>query len=268
MVTKEELNKLKLNLEELLDKSFEFEFEAHKHLFDKKGLYDKFRSYDEDESFNEYNITECSEIALWIRESRSAYLAPAYCFNKYIDALILDMWWDDIKYSLDEDDRPTSTFREYSKNIELQNTLISIKMALDRFVYLFSLFYKGVSKNSTFGHIDETNDGKKKAKGFMSYVVSKKDEDELLQYVFNQYNEWIKACVFPRDAIIHYQDCMTCYSFQWDEKKHEGAEFSFQFNSKDKDSVIIDYLSLSNFTEHYYDFYNNIFEMLFAKGII
>ncbi|MRS25596.1 hypothetical protein [Bacillus sp. RIT694] len=68
----------------------------------------------------------------------SSYLAPAYRFNGYIDAFKRDIVWDDIKYEMAEENWISSTLRRDSYQIDVQAILLSIKMALDRMVAIFS----------------------------------------------------------------------------------------------------------------------------------
>lgn len=72
----------------------------------------------------------CSRVSLWLRESRTSFVSSAYFYNEFIDSFVKDVWWDDIKYSIDENERESSTLREHKKNLLFQNCLISISYLL------------------------------------------------------------------------------------------------------------------------------------------
>lgn len=180
MITKEQLFDKKYDLEKIVNNSLQYENEFNIRLWDKYS-----NETVESESEPDVLPIDCSAVSLWVRASRSSFIAPAYDYNEFIDALVLDAWWDDIKHSLNESEWISSALREHKKNIVFQNCLLSIKMGLDRFVSLFALYYKGFSNNSTFGHIDCGDNGRIKAKGFMSYVLENKNKDDVLRYIYD-----------------------------------------------------------------------------------
>lgn len=265
MITKDQLCNQKYDLEDMMTDSFRQETAFNEYLWNNT------ETCEPTDAENDGNTSkfECSKVAFWLRKSRSSYLAPAFCFNEFVDALVEDYWWDDIKYSLDEAKWSSSTLREHKKNILFENSLLSIKMGLDRYVALFSKYYKGVSSNSTFGHIDVKDNGEMKAKGFMAYVLGNKDKDPLLEFIYQQYWEWIKECVFPRDSIIHYQDSMTNYLFIWDDINQTGTEIPYNVaGGKNDEYVIVDYATLRDYVKQYYSFHEQVVTFLKAKAPI
>lgn len=183
----EEILLTKYDLEEKLDESL-----RHETLFNIR-LWNH-QKENEDERFQSDMI--CSRVSLWLRESRTSFVSPAYFYNEFIDSLVKDVWWDDIKYSIDENERESSTLREHKKNLLFQNCLVSIKMGLDRYVSLLSNYYKGVSRHSTFGHITTTENGIEKAKGLM---VSCTIKTVLLAMIF--YGMKYMIAEFPGQAM-------------------------------------------------------------------
>lgn len=204
---------------------------------------------------------DCSEVSAWIISIRPAYIGPAYNLNKYIDAFIQDVFWDDIKYEIDEEGWISASLRETEILVELQNCLISIKMGLDRMVKLFSLYYRGFSPSTTFGHIDITENGNEKGKNFMAYVMANKDSDEIFAFVYKEYNDWIKQCVTPRDAIIHYQDFSSIYTFDTE----TGAEYPNPINQKMNEPIEASILCLEEYVDRYYMFYEKILKLFIKK---
>lgn len=249
----EEILLTKFDLEEILDESL-----RHETLFNIR-LWNHQKENEDEQSQSDMI---CSKVSLWLRESRTSFVSPAYFYNEFIDSLVKNVWWDDIKYSIDEDDRESSTLREHKKNLLFQNCLVSIKMGLDRYVSLLSNYNKGVPKHSTFGHITTTEDGNEKAKGFMSYVLRNKESDDILRYIYNEYNYWIKVCVYPRDGIMHYQDSVTCYDFLWDEVHDSGVLWSSNVAIKEGKYMVVDYAMLKMFVDKYYSFFEKIMKLL------
>lgn len=79
---------------------------------------------------------------------------------------------------------------------------------MDRTVPIFSFYYDGFSLETTFGHINfETL----KAKGFMQIVRGQKEQDSLMEFIYNEYCSWIKNIVEPRNTIMHYNDLQSKY---------------------------------------------------------
>ena len=37
----------------------------------------------------------CSRVSLWLRESRTSFVSPAYFYNEFIDSLVKDVWRDE-----------------------------------------------------------------------------------------------------------------------------------------------------------------------------
>lgn len=262
---KKELLNLKIDIEEQLHKlilwendfNFRFWMKSDEE-YDRKKYYEQLCGIEPD---TEHFPKECSEISLWLRSIRPSYIGPAYNFNKYIDALIKDIYWDDIKYDMQEDDWISSSLREAEIIIELQNCLMLIKMGLDRIVTLFSLYYKGFSPSTTFGHININEIGIEKGKNFMAYVMSNKDKDELFMFLYKEYNGWIKECVRPRDAITHYQDFRSLYVYD----SMTGAEFPIHYNEKKSESIKELCFSIERYVNRYYAFFEEILKVFIKK---
>ena len=187
---------------------------------------------------------------------RASYLSPAYNYNKLVDEIIQDMFWNEIKYEISDCQWVSIGRRTSQIIIELQNCLVSIKIALDRSVKLFRLYKKGIAENSTFGHIDSSTN---KAKGFMAQVIQDKDKDDILEYVYQKYCEWIRACVQPRDAIIHYDDIQVEYFF------FEGHEIPKFICRKKQDVIEFSFQDVTLYISSFYAFYSEVTRMIFEK---
>ena len=187
---------------------------------------------------------------------RASYLSPAYNYNKLVDEIIQDMFWDEIKYEIPDCQWVSIGRRTSQIIIELQNCLVSIKIALDRSVKLFRLYKKEIAEYSTFGHIDSSTN---KAKGFMAQVIQDKDKDDILEYVYQKYCEWIRACVQPRDAIIHYDDIQVEYFF------FEGHEIPKFICRKKQDVIEFSFQDVTLYISSFYAFYSEVTRMIFEK---
>ena len=187
---------------------------------------------------------------------RASYLSPAYNYNKLVDEIIQDMFWDEIKYEIPDCQWVSMGRRTSQIIIELQNCLVSIKIALDRSVKLFRLYKKGIAEYSTFGHIDSSTN---KAKGFMAQVIQDKDKDDILEYVYQKYCEWIRECVQPRDAIIHYDDIQVEYFF------FEGHEIPKFICRKKQDVIEFSFQDVTLYISSFYAFYSDVTRMIFEK---
>ncbi len=205
---------------------------------------------------------ECSNIALFIRSIRPVYVGPAYCFNRFIDAYVEDTFWDYIKYKIDSESQKSSSLSETLIIVELQNCLYEIKMGLDRLVQFFSLYYRGVSPTTTFGRITAREDGTTKSKGFMAYVIANKDSDEIFKYVYDEYHNWIKECVKPRDAITHYKDFVPTYEFD----STCGVVRPLHCNSINDKEISVSTSQLESYVTNYYAFYNHILTDFIKKA--
>lgn len=264
---KELLNK-KINIEEKMDKlnvwnndfNFRFWMKGDGEYSREKYLEQLLNEEEIDEE-KEKSFNEGSEVSAWLISIRPSYIGPAYNLNKYIDAFVQDVFWDDIKYEIDEDSWISSSLRETEILVELQNCLVSIKMGLDRMVKLFSLYYKGFSASSTFGRIDIADSGIEKGKNFMAYVVSNKDKDEIFAFIYKEYNEWINKCVKPRDAIIHYQDFCSIYTFDTE----TGSGYPNHFTRKKNEPIEASISCIEEYVNRYYIFYEEILKVLIKK---
>lgn len=199
------------------------------------------------------NYSELSKTALWLRESRPSFISPAHCFNNYVDALIKDLFYDHF-YKAEDDEFISMTLRSAQVTIELHNTLLSIKSGLDRLTSILSQFYKGISKNSTFGHPKTKENGSVSYTGLLSYCSLMKEKDELFSYILSEYENWIADCVKPRDAIVHYKDFFTRYVWCSD----MGVEIPISINQKKDEDVIVYIELLKIYVDRYYNFMNTI----------
>lgn len=113
------------------------------------------------------NIEDYSLIFV-IDQIKASCLGPAYNYNRLVDEIIQDLFWEQIKYTISEEQWVSMGRRTEQIIIAVQNCLISIKIALDRLIKIIRLYKNGIAEYTTFGHIDEKTN---KAKGFMAQVV-------------------------------------------------------------------------------------------------
>lgn len=195
-----------------------------------------------------------------------SYLAPAYHYNNYVDALLLDVLWDDEKFNIPEEGWISGFQRRNIYQIEIQALLLATKTALDRMVSIFSYYYKGITPYTTFGRINGD-----KSKGFMSIVNTKKTGDDLLSFIHEEYFKWIKIAVEPRDLIVHYNDLAIYYELDsevWTEmpvhlsnrliKAKESKEMIYNFG----------YSNIYEISMNWYIFFNNVMDSLITRSII
>lgn len=260
---KKELLSMKINIEKQLEKLILWENDFNFRLWMKSDEeYDREKYYKQSvESVTEKFSDKCSQVSLWLRSIRPSYIGPAYNFNKYIDTLVQDIYWEDMRYELQKDNWTSSSLREVIIIAELQNCLMSIKMGLDRIVTLFSLYYKGFSPSTTFGRIDINSNGIEKGKNFMAYVMSNKDKEELFMFLYKEYCEWIKECVRPRDAITHYQDFQPLYMYD----SMTVAEFPIHYNEKKDEPIKEPCFSIERYVNRYYLFFEEILKAFIKK---
>jgi hypothetical protein len=138
-----------------------------------------------------------------------SFIAPAWQYNLYLDGFARELVWDEIKYSLPPEGRPSNIMRRLAYQVPAQSLLVAIKSGLDRLVILLSYYYRGFSPKTTFGRI--VLDGK--SRGLMAYALKNAGEDPLCKLLVDNYHEWIKAVVEPRDLIIHYNDMAVRHVF-------------------------------------------------------
>ena len=138
-----------------------------------------------------------------------SFIAPAWQYNLYLDGFVRELMWDDIKYDLPLGGRPSNIMRRLAYQVPAQSLLVAIKSGLDRFVILLSYYYRGFSPNTTFGRIGLNG----KSRGLMAYALERAGEDPLCKLLIDNYQEWIKSVVEPRDLIIHYNDMTVRYVF-------------------------------------------------------
>lgn len=167
-----------------------------------------FKKENELEEYSEF--LKCP-LYYYLQVSHTSFIAPAYNYNCYLDLLINT----NLKH-MNHESNEHSNYINYLYTIHIQNVFVSIKSLLDRIVTILSFFYPGVSIETTFGHITGN-----KSKGFMS-VVSKGVEkgDLFMKFIYDEYENWIKDVVQPRNTIMHYNDFDT--SYHW---TNDGREF-------------------------------------------
>lgn len=197
-------------------------------------------------------------------------VAPFHHYNNYIDYFVKDFLWDDIKHSLGDDDpRDSNTLRRTKYQIEIQALLMSIKAGLDRFVSLFSYYYKGISPHTTFGRYKEE---KKKFEGFMFTVTENKDTDQLMTFIYKNYFDWIKIAVAPRDTITHYNDLGLYYEFnseiQGDIPVHYNERLIKEKGKENLPIYVYSHASIKEFTESWGAFIRHTFSELIKKELI
>lgn len=197
-------------------------------------------------------------------------VAPFHHYNNYIDYYIKDFLWDDIKYSISEDDpRDSNVLRRTKYQIEIQALLMSIKAGLDRFVSFFSYYYKGISPHTTFGRFKEE---KQKFEGFMHTVASNKDTDTLMDFIHTNYFDWIKIAVAPRDTITHYNDLGLYYEFnseiQGDIPVHYNERLIKEKGKENLPIYVYSHDTIKEFTESWFKFIQQTFGELINKELI
>lgn len=197
-------------------------------------------------------------------------IAPFHHYNNYIDYYLKDFLWDDIKYSIEENEsRDSNTLRRTKYQIEIQAMLMSLKAGLDRFISLFSYYYKGISPHTTFGRYKENKD---KYEGFMFTVATNKDTDELMTFIYDNYFDWIKIAVAPRDTITHYNDLGIYYEFnseiQGDVPVHYNERLIKEKGKENVPVFIYKHDSIKEFTESWKAFIQQTFSALIEKELI
>lgn len=150
------------------------------------------------------------EVSTQVDALRASYLAPCVHLNMYVDWLVFDQ---ECERGLHDpawnEGRPSNIARRSHLEVAVHSILISIKSGLDRLISVAALYLPGVAPHMTWGRIE---DGK--SSNFMSVVERGRGADELLDYLFKEYKEWISTVVAPRDDIIHYADLLTTWHFQ------------------------------------------------------
>jgi hypothetical protein len=140
----------------------------------------------------------------------SSYLAPALHFNSYLEALALDVEWDEIKYDLAQDaSRPSNMLRRLTTDVQAASVLLAVKSALDKLMPIMWFYYPGIQKHLTWGRYG--NNGK--PKGFMAIVEKYRHTDLLLSDIHAAYFDWIRDAVGPRDVLIHYSNAQSHWKF-------------------------------------------------------
>jgi hypothetical protein len=134
-------------------------------------------------------------------------------------------------------------------------------------VAVFSYFYCGFSRETTFGRIKDNG----KAKGFMSTAVRLADTDKLMAYVKEQYLTWIKHAVSPRDIITHYNDLGLI--FHWDSESCTEIPLHIEEKTLRKVDPLgkqprFYFASLKELTNNWYTFFDHVVAELKPKDPI
>lgn len=197
---------------------------------------------------NQSYIDEMDNILLpmswkWVKNTIPSLIAPAYNYNLFIDNLL-----EYIKKCDGHVFAITEEFIFYI--ISAQNLLVSIKSAIDKIVGFFRIFYDGFSKETTFGHINDSG----KYTGFLNYAFSSNKKDSILNYVLKSYNRWIKEVVELRDSVMHYEDLTFGFSGGYQINVVMPVAFAKKYPYK------IDFCVLKNYLTDFYRFINHILD--------
>lgn len=216
---------------------------------------EKFNQINESINRKVYDSDEFLKLSSILVEFRFNYIAPQFFLERlietekeYFETKMNDMMLQGV---VDQNSMYNSLL---DLKLEVNNLLINIKMSLDRIVKILSLFYRGFASSSTFGHINE--DGK--TKDFMSYVVKHQSQDKLLGFIFENYHQWIKFAVLPRNQIMHYENLIIGFPIDLQSNvmsiSYQSAD-DFKFNIED----------LKQYTNNWYTLINEIFKTLEKK---
>jgi len=245
----EYLERLKFNLDDLSDKPLNL----------RQKYFTKFQALNlkvhEDHAY--------LDLSTIMNEMVVSFIAPAYYFNTYIKNLIKDLTWDEYKYSINEVEWISGIIRRSKYQADAHSVFLSIKMALDRLVVVFTYYYNGLSPSTTFGRYKDSG----KATGLMSKVNELKSTDPLMAYIEKNYHEWIKDVVYPRDMITHYNDLSIHY--------HLDAETGYEFPVHIADKLLKDesaskaygFMTINEYADNWYKFFSEIMKFLLEKEL-
>lgn len=206
--------------------------------------------------------------------SKSSFIAPAYHLNEYLNLVE--------EYNINYMGKGFTEELEIIKikfNVKVHDIFISIKSLLDRLVAIFTYYYPGITKSTTFGRIKDL-----KSSGLMSKVQELKDKDPLMMFIYEEYNFWIKSAVAPRDIVTHYNDLGFQIKQTMDGRiipthiekklfeKHNKPTIKVSFTSEITDEMLDDiiptdmnYKDLIRFVNNLYDFFEKVFAYLICK---
>jgi len=227
----------------------------------RQKYYLKYKNLNIDEDTHPY-----IDLQVLVNEMITSYTAPAYHYNLYIDNLILDLTNDDNKNNYGaEEIKDSSALRRVKYQADAHSILLSIKMALDRMVTIFSYYIKGFSRETTFGR--QKINGK--YSGFMSRVNDLKDKDDLMKYIDNCYELWIKFAVSPRDMITHNNDLAITYSFDSETGCLIPIHGNVKIFSRDNEnSSGFGQYSFHDYTNKWYEFFEIIINDLLSRDLV
>ncbi|MFW2504584.1 hypothetical protein [Clostridium diolis] len=201
------------------------------------------------------------DLVTLLRQMLPSYISPAYHFNKYMDDLYTDIFWDEIKFEMDEE--ISMALREAKFIANLQGVITSIKTALDRMVVIFSYYYPGFAWYTTFGHIADN-----KGKRFMGKVCELAPRDTLMKFILDEYNSWIKMAVEPRNIIIHYNDLQTGWHFDSDIPAEIPIHICNKSMDKKYESFSFSFITIHEYCDRWYNFFDKVLEHLLKMDII
>jgi hypothetical protein len=186
------------------------------------------------------------DISAHVAALRVSYLAPCIHLNQYLDWVTFDLECEQGLHNPDiELERPSNIARRTYIEVFAHSVLVSLKSALDRLVPVASFYFPGLSSHMTWGRIENG-----KTRNFMSIVERGRRDDELLEYLSRQYEEWIRVVVAPRDEIIHYADLLVTWKFQ---SGAEGVAITpVHSSSRQVEAPVLNASALSSFVNAYY----------------
>lgn len=109
-----------------------------------------------------------------IDQIRASCLSPAYNYNRLVDEIIQDLFWDQIKYTISEEQWVSMGRRTEQIIIAVQNCLISIKIGS----VVFAFYNKADTEYDSFvNQFNELDDDEKMR--IISYIIYEYSEDML-----------------------------------------------------------------------------------------
>lgn len=260
----ENLESTKFDLDDLFNRfSRVFESFYYRNKIDGLIEIDKISTYSVN-SNNKSAFESNNDVSILISSMEPSFMAPAFHYNQYVDHFVNDLQWNpDQKYFYEEPNK-------IKYRIEIQALVVSVKVGLDRLVSVLHYYYKGFSPSTTWGR---QKSNKNKYQGFMQVVYEQKEGDKLLSFIFNEYHDWIKKIVAPRDTIIHYNDLGIRYFFDTSNK----LEIPIHFHNKllkamqdDAENKVygFDFVGLKKYVDRWYEFVNYVFDNLINKSVL
>ncbi|MFW9853707.1 MAG: hypothetical protein ACFFFG_01510 [Candidatus Thorarchaeota archaeon] len=235
-------------------------------------------------NLNGYRNPELSDAIEILGEEFPSFLAPAYHFNQYLNYLSQDVAEFGrilpIRHIVPFNAVGKATLNSSLLLIEFEDTLISLKIALDRFVRVLIKFFPA-AKGTTFGGINK----KEKSRGFMSEVVRGKEGKRtgknaatwfISTYIYDQYFDWIQDVVIPRDELIHYFGALLQYkeiaNVNLDQKTLLSTQHWVRIRKKtqneldlDANEILVTTDQISGYVTKWYEFFFYLLKYLPGK---